>query len=521
MTAIPAASSATPASKPDPETIHWMRALAKASRPGADGSAKEVFEIGSPTEIAAHLHEVLRKDKLMFDLGEIWRYRHDLGIWDMVPAGFLRALVADLDGVAIPTAKGSRPLSVSTSFAKDTIEMLATLIGAERDNRRFSSAPSYGLGFQNGFLTVLDGVARLLPHSPDNLCRFAYDFAYTPGAPHPRLDKFFEACFRGENAEAQRALPQQLQEFVGACLFGVATRYEKILMLTGEGGNGKSQFLTIARSALPPGSIATLPPQKWGGDFEVYALAGKLANFVDEIPEREISVGAVFKKIISGQPTYANRKYREGVDFEPIAGHIFSANTLPGTSDASEGFFRRILIVPFDSKPLPHQVEIDIGAKIVAVEQRAIVSWAVQGYLRLLTQGAFTEVRRIQERTAAWRTEADGVRMFLFAAYESHPTAPRFSIESLYKMYELWCDTTKHMSLARHKFTRRAKETKLVLKDDLRLERGFAWNRERLDTERALMGEDAPDWGAVRDVPDGTYRRSNKTDANHLFSPLA
>jgi len=498
-----------------------MRAVAAAARPGSPGSKRECFDRGDPVEIAQHLHDVLRKDKLLFDLGEVFRYRTDTGTWDLIPASFLRALIADLSGVAIPTAKGERPLMVSSAFAKDTVDMLGTLIDADEGNRKFHQAPSYGLGFQNGFLTVVDGVARLLPHSPDNLCRFAYDFAYAPGAPHPRLDKFFTACFRGENADAQKQLPQQLQEFVGACLFGVATRYEKILMLTGEGGNGKSQFLTIARAALPPGSIATLPPQKWGGDFEVYALAGKLANFVDEIPEREISVGAVFKKIISGQPTYANRKYREGVNFEPIAGHIFSANTLPGTSDASEGFFRRILIVPFDSKPLPHEVEVDIGAKIVREEQRAIVSWAVQGYLRLVAQGGFSRVARIEERTAAWRTEADGVRMFLFAAYESHPGATRFSIENLYRMYETWCDQTKHMSLQRNKFSRRAKETKLVLPDDLRTERGFAWNRERLDAERALMGNDAPDWGAVREAPDGTYRRSSKNDLSGFFPNMS
>jgi P4 family phage/plasmid primase-like protien len=351
-----------------------------------------------------------------------------------------------------------------------------------------------------------DGVPTLGEHSPDNLSRFSYDFAFTPDAPHPMLDRFFEVVFRGENDQAKRELPMLLQEFIGACLFGQATKIEKILLLLGPGGNGKSQFLTIARSLFPPGSVSALPPQSWGEQYLVHDLQGRLANFVDEVPAREISSGAVFKKIVSGQETHANRKFRDGILFSPICGHIFNANEAPGTTDTSEGFFRRVLMVPFMWKPGALEAEVDIGSKIASAEKRALVSWAIRGYARLVKQGMrYTEPTRVKQQSEAWRTQEDGVRMFLFAVYEQHADAVRFSMNDLYRMYTEWCDRTKHLSMGLHKWARRVRTTNLTIDDDARNERGFRWNHDVVRELRELMGSEAPEWGEAPLPGTGTY----------------
>jgi len=488
----------------DVETDYWLRKVCRNLRPGRDGAELAAFDRGDHVEAAHHLHHALAREKLLYDAGEVYRYRAN-GVWVPIPNYFLQTVVMDLAGAPVLTSKGEKPLQVSNGYAEDTVKVLEKLVRGSGTNRGFSNARA-GLGFTNGFLTMEDGVPTLNEHSPDHLSRFSYDFAFTPDAPHPLLDRFFDTVFRGENAQAKQELPLLLQEFVGACLFGQATKIEKILLLLGPGGNGKSQFLTIARSIFPPGSVSALPPQSWGEQYLVHDLQGRLANFVDEVPSREISSGAMFKKIISGQETHANRKFREGILFTPICGHIFNVNEAPGTTDTSDGFFRRVLMVPFMWKPDPGVAEVDIGAKIVKAEKRALVSWAIRGYARLVKQGMrYTEPTRVKQQSEAWRTEADGVRMFLFAVYEQHSEAPRFAMNDLFRMYTDWCDRNKYLSLGLHRWARRVRATNLTLDDDARNERGFKWNHPVVLELLSLMGGDAPEWGEAPLPGAGTY----------------
>lgn len=480
------------------ETDHWLRALARAHFP------TQGFDRGDHKEAAEHLRTVLAKDKLLYDIGEVYRYR-STGLWSAIPNHLLEAIVSDLAGVGVWSPKGTKPLLISRSYTLDATKMFGLLVRASAANRQFAESVT-GLGFENGFLTIVDGQPVLRPHSPDNLCRFAYDFAYAPTAPTPMLDAFFDVVFRGEDAENRRTLPMVLQEFVGACLFGEAWKYEKLLILTGAGGNGKSQFLEIARSIFPPGSLAALPPQKWGDKFSVADLAGRLANFVDEIPEREVTSGAVFKAVISGQMISAERKHRDNVTFRPTCGHIFSTNNLFGTTDTSEGFFRRFLIVPFDWKPSQSETKVDIGKTIGRLERRAIVSWAIQGYLRLLAQGGrYTIPSRVQQRTDAWKAEADAARLFLHALYDDHSGVPFFAVQDLYKLYCRWADTTGHLQTSLNKFAKRARDTGILRDAKNSSSRGFSWNHDEVQRLLGVMGDAAPDWGEAPDPPAGSY----------------
>lgn len=480
------------------ESNHTLRQSAYDARPS-------ILQIGDHTEIARHLRQVLAKDLLIHDLGETYRYREGLGTWTQIPHRCLEAMVADLSGTLVNTGKNGRPLQVSRATAREAAAQFGMLVEQSKRNQSFANAP-YGLGFENGFLTIEDGVAVLRPHSPAHLCRYAYDFAYAPRAPHPMLDRFFEIVFRGETPEDRARLVQLLQEFVGACLFGRAWCYEKVLVLLGPGGNGKSQWLEIARSIFPEGSIAALPPQKWGEPYSIEQLAGKLANFVDEIPEREITSHATFKAVVSGQPTTAQRKYRDNVEFRPICGQMWSANALFSTTDTSEGFFRRFLVVPFNWKPLEHEAVPDIGRTIGQQERRALVSWAIEGYVRLLAnRGRFTMPDVVAKRTAAWTTEADRVRMFFFALYEEHPTADYFPIGELYKRYEQWCDQCRFLPVSKPKFATAARSTRMVVDMLRERTRGFVWDRGECERLFSTLGAHRPEWGEVPEMPNRTY----------------
>lgn len=484
------------------ENNHWLRQRAFDEKPDA-------FAIGDHTEIARHLRKVLAKDRLIHDLGETYRYREATGVWTKIPHRCIEVMVSDLSGTDVWGQKHPKPLHVPRSTSREAANMFDVLVEQSKRNQTFEEAP-YGLGFSNGFLTIEHGAVVVRSHHPKHLCRFAYDFAYAPRCAHPLLDAFFEVVFRGESEEDKRKMPLLLQEFVGACLFGRATSYEKVLILLGPGGNGKSQFLDIARSIFPKGSLAALPPQKWGDKFSIEQLAGKLANFVDEIPEREITSQAVFKGIVSGQPTVAERKYRENVDFRPVAGHLWSTNNLFSTTDTSDGFFRRFLVVPFNWKPTAQEARVDIGRHIGQVEQRALVSWAIDGYVRLLAQnGQFTLPGVVAERTAAWTAEADRVRLFLFALYSEHAAVAWFAVGELYKRYEQWCSQMGLLPVSKPKFVTTARATRMVVDQDHGHIRGLVWDQTEAARLMRAIGPHRPEWGEAPELPNRSYQTSS------------
>ena len=58
----------------------------------------------------------------------------------------------------------------------------------------------------------------------------------------------------------------------------------------------------------------------------------------------------MFKAITGCDRITAEVKYRDSFEFTPFARLLFSANRLPESSDASQAFFDRWLIVPFPNR---------------------------------------------------------------------------------------------------------------------------------------------------------------------------
>ena len=73
---------------------------------------------------------------------------------------------------------------------------------------------------------------ELIPHAPEHRARFAYPFDYTPDSRCPKLDAFLEQLFADVVDTFERDMRiNLLQEFIGACLVGEATRYQRYLIL--------------------------------------------------------------------------------------------------------------------------------------------------------------------------------------------------------------------------------------------------------------------------------------------------
>jgi P4 family phage/plasmid primase-like protien len=408
------------------------------------------FQRGDQVEIASVVLGHLGPSPLTHDEGDFWRYSTGRGVWERLPIQLVEHTASLFAGSPVNAGDNTRALKVSSGTVKGAAHIAQNDLVSRPDRLAFASARRC-VAFRNGVAVVDGGEVKLLPHSPEHGCRYAFDFDYEPDPKTPLADEFFDLVFGDVNEEERGRRVSLLQEFAGVSLIGEATAYQTCLVLFGPGGNGKSEALRILRGLFPPGAVVSLPPQKWGERFQIARLVGALANFVDEVPEREVTSGETFKSIISGEPTHAERKNRDPFDFTPIAGHIFSANTPFGTSDQSDGYWRRFAVCPFTHNIERHPARRPYaGLAVLRQELPSLVSWALQGGAKA-QRGGFTQSDEGRRAVMQWRDESDPVRMFM---HDRQPLE-RSSAANLYEWYCRWCKDNGHVHLSSVRFSRR------------------------------------------------------------------
>jgi len=271
----------------------------------------------------------------------------------------------------------------------------------------FSEAPS-GVMLRNGFLAIKKGGFKLEPPSAEHRALFAVPTDYSPSVPPGAWARYLGQLFDcDEDGEQKKAV---LQEFLGACLCGIATNFQKCLYLTGDGSNGKSGFIKAVTAIFPQSVLTTVSPEHFHEPYYRAALQHSRLNTVSELEKTAMLESEAFKAIVSGDAIMARQPYQPPFSFCPRAGHLLGMNDLPVNSDTSRGFWRRVLVVQFnavfDQGNLRTPEQID--AELVGATSE-ILAWACAGAERLVLQGGYTTPGSSVTALDEWRDISDTV----------------------------------------------------------------------------------------------------------------
>lgn len=275
----------------------------------------------------------------------------------------------------------------------------------------FDDAP-HGVLCSDVFLCAKRAQISAEPCKPMHKQRAKLRIAYAPDARAPMWEKALEDWFGSdEDGMRKRAL---LSEFVGAALFGLSTRYQKALFILGGGGNGKSQLLDVVGELFPGAFLSAIRPQKWSDPYSRDQLRGARLNLVHEIPPKTVTGGADFKAIVTGDPIAAREIYKSPYTYRPRAAHVFSANELPGSTDITAGFWRRVVVLTMP-KRFDGTAEMipELAKRIMAVEMPGVLAWAVEGARRLLKQDGYTIPQSSLEAVRDWKDSCDPLGQWL------------------------------------------------------------------------------------------------------------
>ena len=124
---------------------------------------------------------------------------------------------------------------------------------------------------------------------------------------------------------------------------------EKMVILYGEGNNGKGTFQAMLTNLIGIENISTLTPQDFSGEFKLEMLLGKVCNIGDDISNKYLDDISILMSIITGDPIPINRKGKSVITARLKLLNIFSANRLLKIRNKSQGAYRRFLIIPFNA----------------------------------------------------------------------------------------------------------------------------------------------------------------------------
>ena len=397
-------------------------------------AATATMQRGDDAELAFYVLRTLQRgspELIIWDGETLRRYDPLTGLWEALRESdyycaavlFAGCLVGPPDA---PPEK-LKPLKLSRAAISGSYEIAQNLRYAPDF---FAHAPK-GLLFNNGFVVVKDGKITLHPHSPAHRALHTMGFDWDPKARAPRWNEFMNGIFTmpdeignsdGEGSTlppaeiAIRALDRDhkimfVHEFVGASLIGEATDYAVAPILVGEGNNGKSTFIDTVKSLFPPKAVASIAPQQFDNPTYLAALRGVRLNSCAEMPPKDIVDNEAFKSVIAGDTKTVRHLYGHPFECTFEAGQMYAGNKLPGTSDMSEGFWRRVMPLLF-ARAFNDNDRILGLSRMLKEERPGIVRLALEAAARLQLAKKYTVPESAAELKKTWKKSVDQVAMW-------------------------------------------------------------------------------------------------------------
>jgi P4 family phage/plasmid primase-like protien len=312
----------------------------------------------------------------------------------------------------------------------------------------------------------------LLPHSPSIFCTAASPAAFDLEAACPKWLEFLAWLVGGRAAEVEL-----IREYAAWPLISSWLRLERVMWLCGPGGNGKSLALRVLRHVLGEGATSAISIDVLlsSESFKLQSLLYKRANFCLDATVRPRASVAPLNGLISGDPQDVNRKYRDKVPFEPTAVHFFASNEPPAFADASDAWWRRLLLLDCSQRLTPLQRNPLLFDELVA-EKDGILAWLVAALPALVARKRFDVPETVQLNVLKLKNEAVAARQFCAERLVKSDDAESFISGSvLMGEFKKFCESVVGVRV----------EPLRTMKQEIKKAFDIEWRRSRRGVRRA------------------------------------
>ena len=285
-------------------------------------------------------------------------------------------------------------------------------------------------------------------------CRNRLPVVYDPDAPFPTrwLQFLNELLIPGD-------IPT-LQEYMGYCMIPT-TKAQKMLMLVGKGGEGKSRIGVVMRAlfgnSMVNGNLTKVETNR----FARADLEHTLVMVDDDMKLEALPQTNYIKTIITAElPLDLEKKSQQSYQGELYCRFLgFGNGSLKALYDRSDGFFRRQIILTTRRRERDRIDDPYLSEKLTD-EKEGIFLWCLEGLNRLIAQDyRFTISQRTKENMEEAVQEGNHIVEFMASeGYIRLKADYEVSTKDLYSVYRLWCEDNSVKPYAQNSFSAYLKE---------------------------------------------------------------
>jgi putative DNA primase/helicase len=306
-------------------------------------------------------------------------------------------------------------------------------------------------------INLKNGTFEISPHkqflrSPkkQDFITYQLPFEYNPYAKAPIFFNYLSVV--QPDTKRQNILAEYLAYIFIKTSF---LKLEKTLLLYGSGANGKSVFFEIVNAILGTENISCFSLQNLTNEkgYHRATLSNKLLNYASEINGKLET--SIFKQLVSGEPVEARLPYGDPFTIINYAKLIFNCNELPKDVEQTNAFYRRFLIVPFDTIIPENEQDKELSKKIISNELSGVFNWILEGLNRLLSQKNFTQSEVVNKQLEEYKKQTDSVLTFLDDECYEKSSDKHILFQELYKIYLAYCCESNYRACSKGTFSKR------------------------------------------------------------------
>ena len=245
-----------------------------------------------------------------------------------------------------------------------------------------------------------------------------------------------------------------LQEYLGYCLIP-STKGQKMLMLIGKGGEGKSRIGVVMNAIFGLNMNTTSIQKVENNRFARADLEGKLLMVDDDLDMNALTKTNYVKSIVTAELRMdLERKKEQSYQGQLYVRFLcFGNGALTALHDRSDGFFRRQIILTTKDKPTDRFDDPFLAEKLIA-EKEGIFLWMLEGLRRLIVNHYhFTISQRAKDNITSAVRDANNILDFLDSeGYVAFKADYEASTKNLYAAYKRWCEDNAENPLSPKSF---------------------------------------------------------------------
>jgi putative DNA primase/helicase len=273
-----------------------------------------------------------------------------------------------------------------------------------------------------------------------------------------RVDQTWES-FLHSSTQGNQTVLAFLQRAAGYSIQG-ANPEERFFMVYGPAGSGKSTFVNSVQKALGEYATSveasTFTTRGQAGEVreDLVKLRGMHLVTTGEVDEGKSWSAAQLKRLTGNDVISARALYSADIEFTPGFKLWITTNARPVVHDSSEGFWRRVVVIPFE-----HVVPVDERDSAVKSylasdpdAHAAILSWCLEGYKLWQREGPMSRMpEEIAQAINDYREDSDPLAEFISECCVVAPGETERAGD-LYGSYTVWASRRQITPISQAQF---------------------------------------------------------------------